>query len=352
VNTSGGERGLLSIAIDPGWPQRSLVYAYYTHDDGRTRDCRLTRYQASGDLDGSGDGLITIDSGTALHLLTDIPDIASNHNGGDLRFGPDGMLYLSIGDDEDRRCEAQNLASLLGKVLRLKVDHLEAGATGTVTRADLAPGDNPYDGQGESAALVWAYGLRNPFRMHVDPQTGGVFVADVGKDNFEEVSHVDTPGPNLGWPHREADAVYNIGTQACPEPPDFTYQSPIDAYSHAGGGPRSVISVGTYRSPSSNQLERWPAEYEGDYFYAEFYQGWVVRLKGAGQSWSVAPAVEGQPQAEYWATNLGSNPVDFQWGPDGALYYLSRGTGSLRRIHFPEGLTAEPASMGSVKSRF
>ena len=110
--------------------------------------------------------------------------------------------------------------------------------------------------------------------------------------------------------------------------------------------------AGVYRAPSAKAPATWPAEYEGDYFYVEFYQGWMVRVKGDGQSWNVAPSVAGQPNASYWATNLASNPVSFEMGGDGALYYASLGSGSIRRIIYTGKVATTTESMSSLKSKF
>jgi glucose/arabinose dehydrogenase len=355
LQTDHNEQGLLSIALDPQWPARNFLYAYYDYDDGSTADVRLTRYTATGDLSGDGDGIVTFEVSSALHVIVGIPDEFGNHNGGDLRFGPDGMLYLSPGDDEGGRCQAQNVDSLLGKVLRIDVRGLSAGATGVVDAADITPPDNPYVGQGERAGLVWTLGLRNPFRMHVDPLDGSVFVGDVGWTKAEEVDHVEGPGVNLGWPYREGTLSGHSNLDPCPEPAGFSSQPPIDQYLHSAfPGALSVMSGPVYRvTPQAPR--RWPLEYRGDYFYAEHFYAWLVRLKGSGQSWSVASAVPGQADARFWATDLASFPVDFQVGADGSLYYLSLGTGSLRRIVYTgevPPLPTEKTSLGAWKSRW
>lgn len=351
VNTSGGERGLLAIELDPQWPTRPFLYAFYTYRSGATVESRLTRFRASGDLDGSGDRSLSFDAGSPLHLLTQVPDEWNNHNGGDVRFGIDGMLYVSLGDDEGNRCDAQDVTSFLGKILRLQVDQLGLADTGVVAPTALDPGDNPVQDQGDAAKLVHTWGLRNPFRFHVDPTTGNLAVADVGKNEWEEINWVEIAGQNLGWPHREADAVYNIGTGPCPEPQDFSYQSPIDAYSHNLGGALSIVGGPVYRT-GPGQKRAWPIQYDGDVFYADFYKGWLVRLDGNGQNWSTASPAPGQPSPQYWATGLQSSPVDFHVGDDGSLYYLSQGQGKILRIVYTGPVTTTDDSFGSFKARF
>lgn len=342
-----GERGLLSIAVDPEWPQRAYVYAFYARENG-SNNLILTRYTATGDLDGTGNGSLSL--GQGLDLMKDIPDLCQNHNGGDLRFAPDGMLFLSVGDDENK-CAVQDLGSVLGKILRLRVDHLPA--TGTITLADLVPDDNPYAGSPDlEQRLVWTHGLRNPFRMHVDPLDGSIFVADVGWNLREEVSHVEGPSVNLGWPYIEGfqpiDTAYNNNcvcwtSCSCSIPSGFTSQDPIAEIRHNGAG-RSVVSVGIYRAPAGATAP-WPVEYHGDYFYADFFDGKIRRIQGSGQNWSLAPAVPGQPDPDHWATDLGSGLVDFALGPDGSLYYLNLYSGELRRI-VSTTTTAAPVGSG------
>jgi len=342
-----GERGLLSLAISPQWPQRPYVYTFYARENG-SNNLVLTRYTASGDLTGTGTGGFAL--GQGLDLIKDIPDLCQNHNGGDLRFAPDGSLFLSIGDDEDK-CSVQPLGSFLGKILRLRVDHLPA--SGTVTLPDLVPSDNPYASASDPVQrLVWTRGLRNPFRMHVDPLDGSIFVADVGWNLREEVSHVEGPDVNLGWPYYEGNQAIDTGYNnncvcytscSCSIPGGFDPQDPIAEIDHNGGA-KSILSVGIYRAPAGANRP-WPSDYHGDYFYADFFDGKVRRLEGSGQSWTTASSVPGQPDPDYWATGLGNGIVDFGLGPDGSLYYLNLYSGELRRIASTT-TTAAPAGPG------
>ncbi|TFG97025.1 MAG: hypothetical protein E4H11_02515, partial [Myxococcales bacterium] len=141
VNTSGGERGLLGIAVDPGFPARPFVYVYFSHSGTATN--YLSMFALAGDLsDGSSPNLQLV-AASRFDTLTDIPDAASNHNGGTLRFGPDGALYASLGEDADR-CAAQNPSSLKGAILRLSVASLPGAGTGPPAKSTLVPAGNPF----------------------------------------------------------------------------------------------------------------------------------------------------------------------------------------------------------------
>jgi glucose/arabinose dehydrogenase len=167
---ANGEQGLLGFAFHPDFARNRLVYAYYSKNrnpDTDTGNHTLARFSAS------ADGL-TADRGSATVLL-DEPDTFNNHNGGALLFGPDGMLYLALGDGGsggDPQNNAQNLGSVLGKILRLKPD-------GGI------PDDNPFAGQAGRRGEIWAYGLRNPYRASFDAATGQLWAGDVGQGSYE-----------------------------------------------------------------------------------------------------------------------------------------------------------------------
>ena len=340
LETLNGEAGLLSLAVDPGWPERPYIYCHYTN--AQPREMRLARYTAMGTL---GDGTSSdLAFGSELLLITGIPDLAGNHNGGTLEFGPDGYLYFSVGDDEEQ-CAAQQNDSLLGKVLRLDVGSV--GATGPVALADLVAAGNPYAGQGDLAQLVWTKGLRNPFRMTIDRETGALFIGDVGQNQREEISRVTTAGVNLGWPFREGTLTY-VPNDPCEERPGAVYQDPIWDYAHTLG--RSVIAGFVYRAPNGAN-RAWPAQYDGDFFFVDFYTGNLRRLTGSGQSWSLAPAVAGQPTVSDWATGL-VNPADLTIGPDGSIVYVSLTGGSIHRIRTTTTVDTEESSFGRMRARF
>ena len=210
LNLVGDERGLLAIAVDPEWPQRPYVYVLYTRIGERV--CVL-RLRGEGDVGRSTGVKLTLRD--PYVVLDQIPDQAPNHNGGSLHFGRDTCLYVSTGDD-DNPCTAQDSTLLRGAILRMWVRDLPAGAGGPPPAEQIAPRDPSLVTTDRWAKLVYAYGLRNPFRFHIDPETGLLYVADVGDQTWEEFDEV-APGANLGWPLREGFAVNNLGSY-CPEP--------------------------------------------------------------------------------------------------------------------------------------
>jgi len=326
VNTSGGERGLLGIAVDPGWPARPYLYTHHTHLSSPTH-VWISRFTLTGDLTGTGNGGLAMDAASRYDLITDIPDAANNHNGGTLRFGPDGMLYVSLGEDATP-CAAQDTASLRGVILRLDVSRLPGGAGGPPSRSLITPADNPFvNASTPNTRLIWAYGLRNPFRFHIDPSTGALFIADVGQDTWEEVDRAPQGGMNFGWPIREGPASY-LGTGACPTPGSLT--GPLYSFDHGSGN--AVMSAGVYRRPAGT-YDGFPPGYEGNYFFSDYYSGFMWRLSESGGVWGLAPSVPGQPSSTNWGTGFDS-VSDYLVGPDGALWYCQQSSGQIRRVVF------------------
>ncbi len=337
VNAAGNEQGLLGIAIDPDWPARPYLYVYFDHTG--TSTIYISMFTATGDLSNSSSHNLAL--GSRYDIITDIPDNASNHNGGTLRFGPDSMLYASLGEDADQ-CGAQDSTLFKGVILRLLVDSLPRPGSGPAPKNLLIAPGNPFPGPSANARLVWAYGLRNPFRFNIDRQTGLLYIADVGQSNFEEVSEC-AGGENFGWPFREGPLVRVVG--GCAEPGgsgNGSFTAPITYYDRSGFGNASIVSAGLYRKINGPNLYNFPPEYEGDYFFIDYYQGFMRRIKKSGSVWVTPIPVPGQPNSTDWGAGFVSGS-DFQVGPDGALYYLTQFTnfapnsGALRRIAYARG---------------
>jgi glucose/arabinose dehydrogenase len=288
---SAGERGLLGVELDPNFASNQFVYVYYTVP-GASSHNRLSRFVASGDVALAG-------SETVL-LELDPLSTATNHNGGAIHFGNDGKLYIGVGENANG-ANAQTLGNLLGKVLRINAD-------GSI------PTDNPFfnSAVGKNRA-IWAFGLRNPFTFAVHPGSGRIFINDVGQATWEEIDD-GLAGANYGWPTSE-------GPTSNP-----AFVSPLFAYTHGAGNTQGFsIAGGDFYLPA---VQQFPAEYVGDYFFADFVNGWIRRLDPAA----------GNAVSDF-ATNVGFGLVDVDTSADGSLLYLSRGgsaaSGVVRRIEFP-----------------
>jgi glucose/arabinose dehydrogenase len=288
---ASGERGLLGVAVDPDFADNGFVYVYYTATTPTTHN-RVSRFTAKGDV-GAGE--------TVILELNDLTG-ATNHNGGALHFGPDGMLYVAVGDNANGG-NSQSLSTLLGKILRLTPD-------GTI------PPDNPFvDITTGANRAIWALGLRNPFTFAFQPGSGRMLINDVGEVSWEEVNE-GLPGANYGWPRFEGPAS------------DPSFQAPLHAYAHGFTATTGcAITGGTFYDPPTAQF---PPEYVGSYFFADFCTGWIRRLNPPARGRSVSAFASGI-----------SLPVDLRVGADGALYYLARGAGSVFRVQFADNAIPE-----------
>jgi glucose/arabinose dehydrogenase len=327
VNGAGNEQGLLGIAVDPAWPSRPYVYLYFDHSTGSV--IYIVRYKVSGSLSDPSSTNLTF--GSRMNLIIDIPDNASNHNGGTLRFGIDGKLYASLGEDADR-CSAQDSTTMKGEILRLQVASLPDTGAGPPSKAALAPSDNPFPGGNANAALVFAYGLRNPFRFQIDPVTGRLYIGDVGENTWEELDQC-SGGENFGWPFREGPAV--MTTTGCTEPGGsghHFYNPPIAYYDRTNPPGNAAIIGGPRYRPVAGGLYNFPVQYHGAVFFSDYYRGFLrIVIEQSPGTWVPLPAVPGQPNATDWATSV-VNVGDYREGHDGAIYYAKQFPGELHRI--------------------
>jgi glucose/arabinose dehydrogenase len=253
---AGGERGLLSVAFHPDYPRTGLFFITYTNRDG---NMVLARYHVSG-----GDWL-RADLASATVLLV-IPQLGGEHKSGQLMFGPDGYLYMSVGDSAlgAGGVNGQNLDTLLGKILRLDVDHTSAGHAYTI------PQTNPFVGDPHARGEIWAYGLRNAWRFSFDRATGDLYLGAVGGSLFEAIDlqpHASQAGANFGWDVYEG----NLCEQADCSPPNFV--RPIATYPHQGGL-CAVIGGYVYRGARAPTLD-------GIYLYADYCTGRIFGLVAA-----------------------------------------------------------------------
>ncbi len=300
VNSSG-ERGLLGIAFDPSFNTNQYIYLYYTLSSGSNN--RISRFTANGDVVVPGSEVVILN----LDPLTS----ATNHNGGTMQFGPDGKLYVGVGDNATS-ANAQNLDTFHGKILRLNTDGTPAAG-------------NPFNSGSVQRRSIWSYGMRNPYTLTFQPGTGKLFVNDVGQLSWEEVNDCTVGGGNYGWPDAE-------GVSSNP-----AYVNPVYAYSHGSGiGQGCAITGGTFFNPSTTT---YPSQYTGNYFFIDYCSNWIDRLTISGSA----------ATRSSFATGVAGSPVGIIAASDGKLYFLSRSNNSLYRIDYNSGsaplITAQPQSI-------
>ncbi|MDQ4133459.1 MAG: PQQ-dependent sugar dehydrogenase [Actinomycetota bacterium] len=327
---SNSERGLLGVAVDPQFSSNGYVFVYYSFKKSAACDSttvnRVSRFVMTGDSLGG-----------EVVLIDNIPSPTGNHNAGDLRFGKDELLYVSVGDGgcdyltptncQNSNDAARDLNVLLGKIVR-------------IDRNGNIPAGNPFTGTGTARCNVqgviatnlrcqetFATGLRNPFRMAFDPNAVGTrfHINDVGGSAWEEID-LGAAGADYGWNVREGHCA--VGSTTNCEPPPAGMTNPIFDYSHADSC--DTITGGAF---VPNGV--WPAEYQGKYLFGDFGCGKIFRLdpNGAG----------GYTRVDF-ATGLGTNSAVHMsfgpWGNSQALYYTSYANGGqVRRIVHPAGTT-------------
>ncbi|MEX1254357.1 MAG: PQQ-dependent sugar dehydrogenase [Dehalococcoidia bacterium] len=265
IANPGLEEGLLGFAFAPDFQSDGRVYVYYSAGDPRRSV--LSRFAMRGGV---------MDTASEL-IIMEVPQPFENHNGGQLAFGPDGMLYVALGDGGaggDPQGNGQDLGGLLGSILRIDVS-----GDGYVV-----PPDNPFVGQAGAAGEIWAYGLRNPWRFSFDRDTGDLWAGDVGQNEWEEVDLV-VRGGNYGWNIMEAFECY--GAAQCNQ---SGLQAPRAAYGHADGC--SVTGGYVYRGAALPELAGW-------YVYGDFCSGNIWAVNTADTSDPVLLARSGQPVASF-----------------------------------------------------
>ena len=289
----GGERGLLSVAFHPLYRANGFLFVNYTDRNG---DTRIERYTVSADRN--------VADPASARLILAIDQPYSNHNGGMNLFGPDGMLYIGMGDggsQRDPHNNGQNPNVLLGKLLRINVDRGEPYSV---------PAGNPY-ARGGGRGEVWALGLRNPWRFAFDKATGLLYIADVGQDRYEEMNIVpaNRPGVNYGW--SVMDGPDCLKSPVCNK---TAFQQPVFTYTHAGGN-CSIIGGFVYRG-------RNIPEVVGQYFYSDYCNSWL-------RSFSFADGKLGE--SHQWLGGGHGSVLSFGEDAQGELYMCSS-NGRVYRI--------------------
>ncbi len=296
VITAGGEQGLLGLAFPPDYAGKGYFYVHYSGSpDGRTV---VSRIRLSSDPDSA-------DPATEEVLLTTAQPFG-NHNGGQLQFGPDGYLYIGLGDGGsggDPLKKAQDLTSLLGKILRIDV---ESGA-----ELYEIPTDNPFVNDPSAAGEIWALGLRNPWRFSFDSATGDLYIGDVGQSSLEEVNvqAAGSPGgENYGWSIMEGTRCF--GNPSC----DTTGISlPVAEYDHSQGE-CSVTGGSVYRGDAFPSMQ-------GIYLYGDYCSGRIWGLQRQGAFWENTFLLD----SPYLISTFGEDEA-------GSLYLADYASGDIYRI--------------------
>ena len=291
---SGGERGMLSVAFHPQYATNGFFFVYFTAPNG---DIRIERFRVSSNAN--------VADPASSKLILSVPHPRGNHNGGLAMFGPDGMLYVGLGDgggggDPDRN--GQNPNTLLGAMLRLDVNSGDPYAI---------PAGNPFIGRSDARPEIWATGLRNPWRFAFDPQGGNLYVADVGQGDREEVNVVTASrsGVNYGWNIMEGTACYNASS--CDRQ---GLELPALEYRHLGNA-CSVTGGFVYRGAAIPELH-------GHYFYGDYCAGFVKSFK-----------YENGAATEERTWELGNIGNVLSFGQDAAgELYVTTGSGVVYRL--------------------
>jgi glucose/arabinose dehydrogenase len=332
--------GLLGIAVDPAWPARPYVYT--NHVSASSPNIKLIRHTLSGDLDFTAGGSLALDSLDSRVLLGDLPSDGPQHRGGTILFGPDGMLHVTLGDD-DYSCAAQDPGDLRGKILRLDVDGVPDGPGPAPSYASLAAAGNPFANHPDPRMrVVYHYGLRNPWTIDFDPGSGLLAIADVGFESYEEIDVTDASSRNFGWPLFEGPASY---LPTCPDSGGLAFTPPSFAYLHDPEGIAQTVGLGGFCFRGSGAVS-FPDEYVGQLFYYDFFTGFLNRLVCVDGSCSPAPHVPDQPSLEAWGVFYAGVPR-MRFGPDGALWYLQGG--DLRRIVYAGTVDVDEGPAGAAR---
>lgn len=322
VDDSDSEEGLLGLTFHPDYDTNGYFYVNYINTSG-TRRTRISQFSVTGNPD--------VADPSSEEILLTINQPSWNHNAGGMNFGPDGFLYIPMGDgggSGDTANNAQNTTNLLGAIVRIDVDSgpgASPDCDGIGTGNYTIPNDNPYiDGAGGDCDEIWAHGLRNPWRSTFDRVTGDLFIGDVGQGSWEEIDFQpasSSGGENYGWRCYEGNNVFN--NSGCG--PMSNYDFPIFVY--ANGADCAVTGGYIYRG------SQYPNMY-GHYLLADYC---------SGVFWDLFPAGGGT-----WNATEHNNLMDFGYttfgeGADGELY-VARSNGTIYHIEDAVALTATPTN--------
>lgn len=302
VGSNGSERGLLGLAFHPDYVENGYFFVYYTNNSGNTV---VARFSVSADAPN------VADPGSEKILLT-VDQPQGNHNGGDLNFGPDGFLYISLGDGGgagDIDNNSQNRLNLLGTILRIDVNNGDPYAI---------PEDNPFAEDDATLDEIWALGLRNPWRFSFDRLTGDMWIGDVGQNEFEEIDFqpADSPGgENYGWRCYEGNATYNTGGCLGAD----NYRFPVHTYENSSSVGCSVNGGFVYRGAA------YPLLY-GKYLFSDYCSGRIWALsKNEADEW-ISTEIFNGPNFHYTTMGEDQEGEIYMGSIDGRIYQLREQT--------------------------
>ena len=314
VDSTGNEQGLLGLAFHPDFANNGYFYVNYTHDpSGINPDVtRVSRFEVSVGDPNSADS-------SSESMILEFEQPASNHNGGDLHFGPAGYLYIATGDgggSEDPNAQGQSLNTLLGKILRIDID------TGSPYGI---PPDNPFVGDGAALDEIWAYGLRNPWRFSFDRLNGDLFIGDVGQGAREEIDlqrASNGGGENYGWSCMEGDFAVNFNS--CDGAP---LTAPLLVYGHS---PECSVTGGFLYRGNIGGLH-------GRYVFGDYCSGVIWFASESAGVWSTDVFLD---------TTMDIS--SFGEDDDGELYVLDHDGGVVYRFFSPSSIFTDGFASGDA----
>ena len=341
---SGGERGLLGLAFAPDYATSRRFYVNFTNPAGNTVVARFKRSTAD-PLVADPSTRFDLRWGTSPSASRFIAQPFANHNGGNLAFGPDGYLYIGMGDGgsaDDPQSRAQNPAEFLGKMLRIDVNVADTDAMGYAV-----PPSNPFVSSGPAGTLpeIWSFGMRNPWRFSFDSParggTGALIIGDVGQGAWEEIDYepAGRGGRNYGWRIREGAHDHLTSPAAAFAP----LTDPIHEYDHSVG--QSITGGVVYRGTALG------AGYRGRYFFADYVQGrvWSIGLTIDPGTGNAVGSARVDHTSDLGGSAVVGNISAFAVGADGEMYIVNHTGGTVVKVVSMPVVPAAPTNLRIIR---